>query len=667
MFNLTVWANPARMKREFLNTQELDAQAMPPELAREFEQLKQESPEIQRSGSFWWDFVQAYRGLISLLVLGRGLMTVLVLFAVLASQRILDASNSLTIAVSLLCTYALIILMRSVINARTAEVQGQLLVCTRTFVTLRMNAKLLKMGQLSSDDFSTGNLKTLISSDIYRIADLFQSVARNGVPCVLGLLILGPVIVYSMGVPGVIAMVVGFGAMPLAFLLGKYVHMKEDQIKTEEDTLSTIIGEWVSNVRLLRFLGWENLMRRKVASHVRRLMIVATQQYGVNLINFGVSVSWWLLPIITLIWANQWWSEFSGAAGAQPAGLVDIFASIWMLNHITLYIRWLPNIFIDYASASACVKRLEKLFAHADITDDLLADCPQAVEFAKPVAVHFRQVSFSYVMKNKDKQGKDMVLRDINLSLDLQAQISLIGKVGAGKSTLLKLLCAEIKPTQGHIDVEFDNGVIADLWHENVYRRFRTVIGYMPQEAYLSNTSLGINIALASNESTGDIMQAIRMAELEADMAHWESGLHEEVGETGVNLSGGQKQRVNLARALFSGRPYLVLDDPLSAVDATTEASLMENLKAIPEGFLLSSHRLNELTQTQRLLVLDGGQIIEDGDPIALMSDPASEFSQHLMAGDFGLIDKQTGNDNEDDHEDDHVDARDERAGGVQT
>ena len=238
-------------------------------------------------------------------------------------------------------------------------------------------------------------------------------------------------------------------------------------------------------------------------------------------------------------------------------------------------------------------------------------------------------------------QDEAAVLRDINLSLDLQTQTSLIGKVGSGKSTLLKLLCAEIKPSLGSIEVEFENGVIADLWHENVYRRFRTVIGYMPQEAYLSNTSLGINIALASGESSSDIMQAIRMAELEADITHWQSGLHEEVGETGVNLSGGQKQRVNLARALFSGRPYLVLDDPLSAVDATTEASLMENLKAIPEGFLLSSHRLNELKQTQRLLVLDDGQIIEDGDPIALMDDPASEFSEHLMAGDFDLVDAQ--------------------------
>ena len=641
MFNLTVWANPARLRREFLSIEELDTQTMPPELQREFDQLKQESPEIERSGSFWWDFIVAYKRLISLLVMGRGMMTVLVLLAVLASQRMLDANNSLTAAVVLLCVYSLVILLRSVINAWTAEIQGQLLVCTRTFVTLRTNAKLLKMGQLSSNDFSTGNLKTLISSDIYRIADLFQSIARNGVPCVLGLLILGPVIVYNMGVPGLIAMVVGFGAMPLAFVLGKYVHKKEEQIKAEEDTLSTIIGEWVSNVRLLRFLGWESLMRRKVASHVRRLMIEATRQYSVNLVNFGVSVSWWLLPIITLIWANQWWSEFNSEAGVQAAGLVEIFTSIWMLNHITLYIRWLPNIFIDYASASACVKRLEKLFAHPDITDDLMPNYPRSVETAYPINVHFKRVSFAYNNPLLTSQDNGAVLRDINLTLDLQAQVSLIGKVGAGKSTLLKLLCAEIKPSLGCIEVEFDNGVIADLWHENIYRRFRSVIGYMPQEAYLSNTSLGINIALAAGESSSDIMQAIRMAELEADITHWQSGLHEEVGETGVNLSGGQKQRVNLARALFSGRPYLVLDDPLSAVDATTEASLMENLKTIPEGFLLSSHRLNELKQTQRLLVLDEGQIIEDGDPIALMQDPASEFSQHLKAGDFDLIDAQ--------------------------
>jgi ABC-type multidrug transport system fused ATPase/permease subunit len=132
-------------------------------------------------------------------------------------------------------------------------------------------------------------------------------------------------------------------------------------------------------------------------------------------------------------------------------------------------------------------------------------------------------------------------------------------------------------------------------------------------------------------------MRAIQLAELDADVRQWQNGLAEEVGETGVNLSGGQKQRVNLARALHSGRSYLVLDDPLSAVDTETEGRLMTNLVEVTDGFLLSSHRLTELKSTGRLIVLDDGHVIEDGDPVALMNDPESEFSQHLAAGDFEL------------------------------
>jgi ATP-binding cassette subfamily B multidrug efflux pump len=624
MFKLTLLANPARLKREFLQITEVGPQAMPEELAAEFALMKEESPDLNIGGTFWWDFVSSYKKHIGWLFLGKAVMTLLILIAILASQRILAEEISLASALGLLAVYAVALFLRSVVNAWGALLQSQLLVCVRTFVTLRMNVKLLRMGQLSSDDFSTGNLKTLVSSDIYRLADFLQSIVRNAVPCLFGLLILGPVIVHNMGLPGVIAMLVGFGAMPLAFYLGRYVHKKEGQIKAEEDTLSTIIGEWVSNVRLLRFLGWENLMRTRVAKHVRQLVIEATRQHAVSLINFGISVSWWFFPIIALIGSNRLWGENND--------LITLFASIWMLNHITLYIRWLPNIFIDYASAAACVSRIEKLFEHSDITDELLPDHPVSVASARPLKVHFEDVCFRY-----GSTDTPLVLDSISLSLSLREHVSLIGKVGSGKSTLLKLLCAEIKPSSGRITVEFDTGVTADLWHENIYRQFRSGLGYMPQEAYLSNTSLGVNIALATGQDDADIMQAVRLAELEADMSHWVSGLGEEVGETGVNLSGGQKQRVNLARALYSGRPYLVLDDPLSAVDSTTEASLMKNLRRTPEGFMLCSHRLNELSQTHRLLVLDGGKIIEDGDPKQLMNDPTSEFMQHLNAGDFQI------------------------------
>tara|TARA_R110002072_G_scaffold31735_10_gene97613 strand:- start:18662 stop:20578 length:1917 start_codon:yes stop_codon:yes gene_type:complete len=619
MFDLAIFAHPAKLKKAFLATTVVAPQAMGDELQREFDCLREESPDIRMSGNFWLDFVQTYRGHIGRLVAGRAVMTVLVLIAVLASERILDTSNSMNAAIWLVVFYAIVQLILKVVNAWTAQLQSQLFVCVRTFVTLRMNVKLLRMGQLSGEDFSTGNLKTLVSSDIYRIAELFHGIARNGLPCLLGLLLLGPVIVYYMGWPGVIAMLVAFGAMPLSFWLGKYVHKKEGLIKAEEDTLATIVGEWVTNVRLLRFLGWEALMRQRIAGHIRKLVIEATKQHGVNLVNFGVSVTWWLFPIVALIWAN---GEMNG-----DQDLVTLFASIWMLNHITLYIRFLPDIFISYASASACVNRLNQLFQHSDIVDDLLPPTGSVSVSLKPVKLHFRQVSFCYEHTSVE------VLSHLNLVLDLNQGVSLIGRVGAGKSTLLKLACAELKPTSGEIFVEFEDGTEFNLWHSDVYARIRESIGYMPQEAYLSNTNLAINVSLNTTYTESDVMRAIRMAELEADIGHWDSGLTEEVGETGVNLSGGQKQRVNLARALYSGRPYLILDDPLSAVDTDTEGRLMNTICEGPEGFLLSTHRLTELQRTDRVLVMDAGKIIEDGDPAQLMNDRASEFSQQLRAG----------------------------------
>ena len=621
MFDLAILANPARLKRDFLATTEVAPQTIPPELQTEFDHLRDEHPDVLMTGYFWQDFVHTYRKHLSLLVFGRGVMTVLVLVSVLASEQILDATNSYTAAMWMVAFYAIAQLIMKVVNAWTSVLQSQLLVCTRTFVTLRLNTKLLRMGPLSSDDFSTGNLKTLISSDIYRIGDLFHAVFRNGVPCLLGLLILGPVIVHYMGTPGIIALGVSLGAMPLAFALGRYIHQKEEIIKAQEDKLTTVIGEWVTNVRLLRFLSWEGLMRHRVAAHLRKLTIESTKQHGVALIDFGVSVSWWLFPIVALIWANQ-------SMGGN-ANLVTLFASIWMLNHITLYIRWLPNIFIDYALAAACVKRLNKLFQHRDIADDLMPDSLATVATAAPTKIHLNDVSFRY-------ETGPVVIDHLTLSLDLFAHTSLIGRVGAGKSTLLRLICAEFKPTSGTIEVEFDNGSRADLWHANVYERVRTSLGYVPQEAYLSNASLAVNVALQTEFDTPDVMQAIRLAELEADIAQFEAGTDEEVGETGVNLSGGQKQRVNVARAMYSGRDFLVLDDPLSAVDADTEGRLMDGLLTGHAGFLLCSHRLKELARTDRLLVIDAGHLIEDGKPQALIDNPDSEFSQHLRAGDFG-------------------------------
>ncbi len=616
MFDLKLFSSPRALKRDFLQSTDVAPQSMGPELRSDFERIRVQNADLLISGNFWWDFMRTYARHLTLIVSLRGVGSILILASVLASQRILDETNTLTASLWLLFFYGLIQLVHRVTNAYVAMLQNQILVCVRTFVTVRMNWKLLRMGSLSSAEFSTGNLKTLISSDIYRIAEFLGSLFRNGIPCLLGLIFLGPVIWFYMGIPGIVAVATAFAALPLALIFGRYVFHKEEIIKRQEDSLATIVGEWVTHVRLLRYLGWEKLLASKVAGHIRKLVIEVTKQHGVNLVNFGISVSWWLMPIIPLIYTADVMEDTSD--------LSTLFASIWMLNHITLYIRWLPGLFISYGAAAACILRLNRLFSHSDIEDELLPPCNQALQGAMPTKLHFNHVSFAYEEKE--------ALTDLDLTLDLSRYTSLIGTVGSGKSTLLKLICAEVQPTAGKILVEFDNGVIADLRHHDVYAAVRRVFGYMPQEAYLSNATLAVNISLDEHHSDQEVMQAIHLAELAADITHWDSGIREEVGETGVNLSGGQKQRVNLARALYSGRPYLVLDDPLSAVDTNTESALMQSMLNQCGGFLLSSHRLTELKKTDRLLVLHDGKVIEDGSPTTLAEDPFSEFSKHLRA-----------------------------------
>ena len=140
------------------------------------------------------------------------------------------------------------------------------------------------------------------------------------------------------------------------------------------------------------------------------------------------------------------------------------------------------------------------------------------------------------------------------------------------------------------------------------------------------------NIDLSATTSSDDVNMALLAAQLNEDLATFPRGLEEEVGESGINLSGGQKQRVSLARAFLSKRPFLFLDDPLSAVDPRTEGLLMKSIIEHGRGVLLVSHRLAELERCDRVIVLDNGTIVEDGCPKALACDESSRFSRFLRA-----------------------------------
>ena len=206
------------------------------------------------------------------------------------------------------------------------------------------------------------------------------------------------------------------------------------------------------------------------------------------------------------------------------------------------------------------------------------------------------------------------VVDDVSFEVPAGSSLAIVGRTGSGKSTIATLL-ARLLPTPPGA-VFLDGADICDLPLGTV----RASIGYAQQDAFLFSTTVARNIGYALEDpDAADAMDEVRRAAREASVLDEVEGLPEGfdtvVGERGVQLSGGQRQRVALGRALLRGPPVLVLDDPLSAVDAKTESAILEAIdrQAADRTLLLITHRVAAARRCDRIVVLDGGRVVEEG------------------------------------------------------
>ncbi len=245
--------------------------------------------------------------------------------------------------------------------------------------------------------------------------------------------------------------------------------------------------------------------------------------------------------------------------------------------------------------------RLREVF---DSQPDVV-DGPQQLPPAAPELV-VRNLTFGY--------GAEPVLRDLSLEVRPGERVAIVGRTGAGKSTLGALLARLHSTPRGSI---FLGGVdICDL----PLSVLRKCVLYNQQLPFLFSTTVGRNVAYSldtpeDEAAEGVIRHAAREAQLEDEIAALPEGFDTVVGERGVQLSGGQKQRVALARALVAEPKILVLDDPLSAVDAKTETALLDALDRHREGetLILITHRVSAAARCDRVVVMDKGRVIEQG------------------------------------------------------
>jgi ATP-binding cassette subfamily B protein len=223
--------------------------------------------------------------------------------------------------------------------------------------------------------------------------------------------------------------------------------------------------------------------------------------------------------------------------------------------------------------------------------------------------IEFRGLSFGY--------NGDPLLKDISLRIEAGMKLGIVGPVGSGKTTLVRLIARLYPVADGML---FLDGT--DI-NRLPLPALRDAIGFVPQESFLFSRTIGENIAYGrEGSSSGDVEQAARLARLEGDVAGFPKGYDTLVGERGVTLSGGQKQRTAIARALLKNPAILILDDPLSAVDARTEEDILEGLAAFygNRTVIIVSHRLSALRGCDLIIVLEEGRIAEQGTHAALLA-----------------------------------------------
>jgi ATP-binding cassette, subfamily B, multidrug efflux pump len=246
--------------------------------------------------------------------------------------------------------------------------------------------------------------------------------------------------------------------------------------------------------------------------------------------------------------------------------------------------------------------RLQEIFnAVPEVTDGALPPLPTVKG-----EISVRGLSFSY--------GNRKVVDDVSFEVPAGKSIALVGRTGSGKSTIAMLL-SRLLPTPAK-SVFVDGKDVCDLPLSSV----RANIGYAQQDAFLFSTTVARNVGLSLDECDSETStEKIREAAREAQVLEEALGLPEQfetvVGERGVQLSGGQKQRIALARALVREPKVLVLDDPLSAVDAKTEAAILDAIdrQAAERTVVLITHRVAAASRCSSIVVLDEGCVVERG------------------------------------------------------
>jgi ATP-binding cassette, subfamily B, bacterial len=299
-----------------------------------------------------------------------------------------------------------------------------------------------------------------------------------------------------------------------------------------------------------------------------------------------------------------------GTAAMYYVGTMHVLSGTLTLGSLLVFSAYLLMLYQPLESLTYTTWAMEgatagakRCFEVLDRQDDVM-DAPDAIEITETRgALEFANVSFGY------KQDR-AILHDVEVRIEPNQIVALVGGTGAGKSTLLSLVPRFYDPTSGI--VRLDGRDLRKITKKSLRAR----IGIVLQDTLLFSTTVRENIAYGRPEASDEeIVDAARRAQADEFIRALPNGYASLVGERGGHLSVGQRQRIGIARAFLKNAPILLLDEPTSALDPTTESAIMDTIKELMRGrtTLIATHRLATIHDVDQIIVLEHGRIVEQG------------------------------------------------------
>lgn len=521
------------------------------------------------------------------------------LFKGFESQQVIEKIFSFNILI-----YGVIILLMALLRGFFLFLVRQTLIVMSRFIEYDLKDEIYRHYQTLPLNFyrqnQTGDLMARISEDVSQVR-----------------MYLGPGIMYGINLIAVFAMVIPYmfavdykltlyTLLPLPILsvsiyfVNNLINSRSEQIQKSLSLLSSFVQEAFSGIRVLKAFAREKDSEKQFS--------IETERYRKQSLRL-VKVEAFFYPLVLAL------IGLSNILVVYVGGL-EVIAGRLTKGNIAEFVLYLNMMIWPVTSLGWIASIIQKAAVSQGRINEFLAvktDIVSLQNIRKTIRGHivFENVSLTYTNTGIE------ALKNVSFEVKPNESLAILGSTGSGKTSIANLLCRMYDATEGKI---FIDDIPIEAYEVSHLRR---QIGYVPQDVFLFSDTIRNNIAFGSpNATEQEIEQAARWADIYENIMQFPQKFQTIVGERGITLSGGQKQRVSIARALIKNPTILLLDDCLSAVDTKTENAILRQLQEIMQNrtTIIISHRVSSAKLADKIIVLDKGEIVEQGTHESLLA-----------------------------------------------